>query len=441
MTAAVGLPLANGETLARAQRAALTVFAIRIGGAALAYGTQVLLARFMGRAEYGLFALAWVWIAILGHGCLLGVAQSVCRFVPHYRARGELDLARGFLHGGALHAVTSGVAAAALGAAVLWLSQGTLDRSHLLAFGLALAVLPLFAVQDYIEGVARSFGWIGLAIAPLYLLRQGLIATAFAGAVFLGAPAEAWVALAGALGAVPLALAVQAWIMRRRLQAALQAGARAYRFRLWAAASLPIALVDLTTLGLSYIDVILLGVFLPPEVVGVYFAATRILQFVVFAQYAASAATAQRFADAQARGDRATLAALVTRTARLTAGLTFLTGLGVLAAAPLLLGLFGPAFSSSLPILSVLIGGVVLQSAFGPAEDLLNMLGQERACALASGIVLALAAVLNCILIAPFGVMGAAAAMATAAVTRGVALSVVARRRLGIATTVLGTGA
>jgi O-antigen/teichoic acid export membrane protein len=441
VTAAVGLPLANGDTLAGAQRAALTVFAIRIGGAALAYATQVLLARFMGQTEYGIFALAWVWVAILGHGCLLGVAQSVCRFVPHYRARGEFDLARGFLRGGVLHAAISGTVTAAAGAAVLWFARGTLDGGHLWAFAFALAVLPLFAVQDYVEGVARSFAWIGLAIAPLYLLRQGLIAASFAAAVLLGAPAQAWVALACALGAVTIALAIQGTVILGRLREALEAGGRAYRLRLWAAASLPMALVDLTTLGLSYIDVILLGFFLPPEAVGVYFAATRILQFVVFAQYAASAATAQRFADAEARGDRATLSALVTRTARLTGGLTLLTGIGVLAAAPLLLALFGPAFASSLPVLAILIGGVVLQSAFGPAEDLLNMLGQERACALASGLVLALAAGLNCVLIPQFGVMGAAAAMATAAVCRGVALSLLARRRLGVATTVLGTGA
>ena len=441
MTAAVGIPLADGDTLAGAQRAALTVFAIRIGGAGLAYGTQVLLARFMGQAEYGVFALAWVWIAILGHGCLLGVAQSVCRFVPQYRARGELELARGFLRGGALHALTSGAVTAAIGGAVLWAVGASLDRSHVWAFAAALAVLPLFAAQDFVEGVARSFAWIGLAIAPLYLLRQGLIAVTFAAAVFLGVPAEAWVALACALGAVTVALGVQGWLIRHRLREALEAGPRAYRLRLWAAASLPMALVDLTTLGLSYIDVILLGFFLPPEAVGVYFAATRILQFVVFAQYAASAATAQRFADAEARGDRATLAALVTRTARLTGGLTLLTGAGVLAAAPLLLALFGPAFASSLPVLAILIGGVVLQSTFGPAEDLLNMLGQERACALASGLVVALAAGLNCLLIPHFGVMGAASAMATAAVCRGVALSLLARRRLGVATTILGAAA
>src|SRR3954469_1026719 len=99
VTAAVGLSFAKGETLARAQASALGVLAIRIAGAGLAYGAQVLLARLLGKAKYGVFAAVWVWIIILGHGSLWGFGQSVCRFVPTYRARGELDLVprhRGF---------------------------------------------------------------------------------------------------------------------------------------------------------------------------------------------------------------------------------------------------------------------------------------------------------------------------------------------------------
>src|SRR3954453_11185322 len=46
-----------------------------------------------------------------------------------------------------------------------------------------------------------------------------------------------------------------------------------------------------------------------------------------------------------------------------------------------LLALFGPGLSASVGLLAILIGGVVLQSAFGPAEDLLNMLGDRpQAC-------------------------------------------------------------
>lgn len=444
VTAAVGLPLdkddasPDGEALAQARHAALLVLAIRIVGAGLAYGTQVLLARLMGRTEYGVFAMVWVWIAILGHGSLWGVGQSVCRFVPYHRARGELDLARGFLAGGALFVLASAMVTMAVGGGMLWFGRDLIEESHLWPFALALAVLPLFSLQDYVEGIARSFGWTGLAIAPIYLLRQGSIAVLMVAAVVAGAPAEAWVAIGCTVTALVLSLVVQTALVVARLRREFSRGPRRYRFTEWATASLPIAFVDLTTLGLSSIDVILLGFFLPPEAVGVYFAATRIVQFVLFAQYATSAATAQRFADAEARGDRVTLTILVTRTARLTGLITLLASLGVLAAAPLLLRLFGPGFSASLGVLAILVGGILAQSAFGPAEDVLNMLGAERVCALVSLAALGVAFVLNLVLIPQFGVTGAAIAMALAAAGRGLALARVAQARLGISTHVFG---
>ena len=68
MTATVDLPFVGRTALAEAERAALSVFVIRIVGAALAYGAQVLLARLLGKAEYGVFATVWVWTNVLGHG-------------------------------------------------------------------------------------------------------------------------------------------------------------------------------------------------------------------------------------------------------------------------------------------------------------------------------------------------------------------------------------
>ena len=438
MTAAVGLSLGKGETLARAQASALVVLAIRVAGAGLAYGAQVFLARLLGKAEYGVFATVWVWVIVLGHGSLWGIGQSVCRFVPTYRARGEWDLARGFLAGGAAFVLVSGLLTAALGGLALWFARDGLAPAYLWSFAFAMAVVPLFAVQDYAEGVARSFGWMGLAIAPLYIVRQGLIIVAVAGAVlFLGVSAEPWLAVVCTLVATAVALAAQGVILVRRLRRAAPDGPRAYRWRAWAAASLPIALVDLTACGFNFVDVVLLGFFLPPEAVAVYFAATRILQFVIFVQYAATAATAQRFAEAWAHEDHDTLRALVVRTARLASLATLAVGAAVLAAAPLLLGLFGPGFSASAGVLAILIGGVALQSAFGPAEDLLNMLGGERLCALISVACLALAVGLCLALIPAFGVTGAAIAMAVSNVARGFALSLAARGRLGLATHVL----
>jgi O-antigen/teichoic acid export membrane protein len=435
--AAAGALRTDADALVRARRAGIAVFAVRIAAAGLAYGTQVLMARLMGEAGYGVFATAWVWIAILGHASLWGLSQSMSRFLPQYRARGELDLARGFLAGGAVAALVSACVAAAIGAALLWLSRGRLGEGPLLALGLALATVPIFAVQDYLQAIARSQNWPVLAMAPPYIVRQALVGAAMLAAVAFGAPADPAVAVGCTLIATAVAVIVQAAALLRRLDRALLIGSRRYRPREWAMATLPMGFVDLTLLLFNAIDVLVLGVFFPPEAVGIYFAATRILQLVLFAQYAATAATAPRFAEAWTRGDHDGLRALIRATVRLTSLASLAIGGGLLLVAPWLLDLFGPGFGASLGALAILVCAVAVQSAFGPGEDLLNMLGAEWLCARVSFGALVLAVALNLALIPAYGVIGAAMATGIAMVGRGAALSAAARWRLGLATHLL----
>lgn len=437
---AAALPAADrvdGGLIARAQASALTVLAIRVAGAGLAYATQVLFARLMGKADYGVFATVWVWTAILGHSSLWGASTAVCRFVPEHRASGDLALVRGFLVGGAGFAAASALVTSAGLGAVLLLWGEAIGAAHAAPLAVALLVVPLFALQDFVEGTARSFNWTTLAIAPIYLLRQGLIAALMVGAVLAGMPATPGTALLCTLAAVAVSLAVQGALLWRALRPVLPRGPLRFETRAWARASLPMAFVDITILGLNFVDVLILGLLMPPEAVAVYFAATRLLQFAVFVQYAATAATAQRFAEAGARGDRATLRALGVRTARLTALATTATAGAILALAPWLLALFGEGFGASLPALAILLAGVALSTAFGPGETLLTMLGHERACAGATLAAFGLAIGLNLLLIPAYGLLGAALAMAASGLARGAMLGWVARRRLGFPVHVL----
>lgn len=423
-----------GLVLAQVQRAAFGVLLARVAAAGCAYVAQVLMARLMGGAEYGIFATVWVWIAILGHASTWGLGQAACRFVPAYRAVGDLDQARGFLAAGAAFALASGLATAGVAGALLALAGEAIGPERVVPFTVALLVLPLFALQDYAEGVARSFGWPLLAIAPPYLLRQGLVMAAMLGAMALGAPAEAWVAVACTLSATALSLAVQATLLLRRLARTLPPGGRRYPWRLWARSALPMALVDLTGSGFNFVDMLVLGTLMPPAAIGAYFAATRIQQLVVFIQFAASAATIQHLAAAQARGDRAGLLALVRRRTALATLSTLAIGSGIVAASPVLLALFGPGFAVGVPVLAVLVAGLAVQSALGPAEDLLTMLGGERACAAVSAGMLLVAALAIPPCVHAFGLIGAALAMAATGIARAVLLALVAHRRLGIAT-------
>src|SRR5215207_2570287 len=156
-TAAAGALRTDGDALSRARRSAVAVFAIRVAAAGLAYGTQVLLARAMGKEGYGVFATAWVWIARSSAMPRSAASGFACAgSCPSIGSGARLDLARGFLIAGAGVAIEGGIGIAALGAGALWALRDLVSGDYLLPLAVALCVVPVFALQDYVEGEARS---------------------------------------------------------------------------------------------------------------------------------------------------------------------------------------------------------------------------------------------------------------------------------------------
>src|ERR1700676_3243780 len=81
------------------KRLAGTIFVIRVISAALAYLSQILLARWMGGSDYGVYVYVWTWVLLLGSMMDFGISASAQKIIPEYRAGGEQALLRGFLSG------------------------------------------------------------------------------------------------------------------------------------------------------------------------------------------------------------------------------------------------------------------------------------------------------------------------------------------------------
>ena len=75
----------RGEKAA-SRRMALVAFVIRIVSAALAFVSQIILARIMGEFEYGIFVFVWVLVVLFGNLSCLGFHTAVIRFLPQYKA-------------------------------------------------------------------------------------------------------------------------------------------------------------------------------------------------------------------------------------------------------------------------------------------------------------------------------------------------------------------
>ncbi len=412
--------------------AALKVLIIRCVGAALAYASQVLLARVLGQTDYGIFALVWVWILVLGHLSPLGFAQAVCRFAPHYGARNEKDLLRGFLQTGALFVAGAALLIAAFGGAILWFAAPLIETVYVLPFAIALIVFPLFALQDYVENIARAFNWTVVAITPPFIIRHGLIGAGVLSVYVVGMPVSASVAIGVVLAATLVSLLIQIGFVWIRLRKIVSAGPRRHRFGEWFKTSFPLVFVDGTLILFSNADILILSLFVEPATIAVYFAASRILQLVAFVQYAATAATAQRFTALNAHGNEAGLSLLARTTTRLTLIASVGAAIVIYLAAPFLLDLFGEGFDGAMPVLAILMVGLIAQAFAGPGEDLLNMLGEERACAATCVAALILNVGLNFALIPTLGIVGAAIATAASVAVRSLILTFLVKQRLGL---------
>jgi len=425
--------LAGGSSEASlTRRLAGIIFIIRVLSAALAYLSQILLARWMGGSDYGIYVYVWTWVLLLGSMMDFGISSSAQKIIPEYRTHGDHVRLRGFLSGSRWMTFAVSAALSLLLAGLVTLLSPWIEADEIVPLYIGCLTLPAFVVANTQDGIARAHDWMRLGLMPQFIVRQGLIIALTAGVFAAGLDLGATAAMAASAGAVWIAMLGQMFVLNRRLGQHIAPGRRAYDFRGWLAVSLPILLVESFYLLLSYTDVLVLQQFRPSEEVGVYFAVVKTLALVSFIHYAMSATTAHRFAEYNALGDKARLSAYVAHAINWTFWPSLAATIALLALGKPLLWLFGPQFVAGYDIMFVAAIGLVVRSAIGPVERLLNMLGHQHICAAAYAAAFGMNVVLCLLLVPRFGGHGAAAATSISLSFETVLLFWIVRSRLGL---------
>lgn len=422
----------------RTGRAALNAFAVRIMSAGIAYFSQVLLARWMGSADYGVFVWVWIWVLILGGLSSLGMNITLIRFVPEYEEQGRHDLLRGVLVGSRIVTFLISAGVAGLGILGLMVAGDYVSSQYVLPLYLALFCLPAYTLTDLHDGVGRAKSWINLALVPPYVLRPLLILIGMVLARALGLPMTATTAAGCAIAATWSASILQLVLIERRLGRSIPGGARVYDARTWVRTSAPIWFITACELLIQNTDVLVLSRYISPSEVGIYFAALKTISLIAFVHYAVGSAIAGRLSTLNARGDREQLAATIRDGANWTFWPSLIGAIVLLILGKPLLSLFGPEFTAGYPAMFVLVIGLLFRASVGPAEYVLRMLGQQTACAMILGGTAALNIMLNLALVPQFGMMGAASATSISLVVATCAFLAIAQRRLGLSIAVWG---
>jgi O-antigen/teichoic acid export membrane protein len=269
-------------------------------------------------------------------------------------------------------------------------------------------------------------------------LRQ-VVLLALMGAVYaLGRRTDAATTMALTFVALWSCTLGQLVVLDRRLATVVEPGPKAYAVRAWLKTSLPISLVEGFYYLLAYTDVIVLSQFRAPTEVAVYYAAAKTLSLVAFIYFAVAQTVAHKFTEYHVTGDRKRLDDYVAHAIRLTFWPSLGLILVILALGVPLLRMFGTGFEAGYYLMFIIAIGLLARAAVGPAERLLNMLNQRRACALIYAASFSINLALCIGLIPRLGLTGAAIASASTLVFESICLFYVAKYRLGFHCLIFG---
>ncbi len=399
----------------------------RLGGAVLAFVTQVFLARWLGAAELGVYVFAISTAILLATVTGMGLPSAAMRFIGTGLAKDDNSMRLGYIrYGRRIILLVSVVVAAA--AAVL-VSYAQADANTLL---LAILCVPVFALIRFNDGVAHGHSWIRLTFIPNALLRPALLLLVAAAIWLSGYHLNANTVIVAHLFIMILVCWIQFAVLDRLLKPDFERVEPKYEAAFWTRASLPMLITVLMNSYLPELSVILVGLYVPSEEVAVFNAGVRIAFMISFGVLAVDAIVMPRLARLHASGSTDSMQMLVSRAVLLKAAGAVLAVILLFVFGKSILRLFGDEFVAGYEIMLLLAVAQLAIALTGAGAGILNATGHQDRCLLVFLVSLVILVILNIVLLPILGVIGAGVALLVAITIRQVWLNVIVIQRLGI---------
>jgi O-antigen/teichoic acid export membrane protein len=401
------------DTSRRHIRGSALLFAGRLSSVAVNFATQVLIVRYLSKADFGVFAYGLALVSMGQSVAVLGLDKAVSRFLPIYDEQRAHDKLLG-----ALLLVTATIVA--LGAAIIALVFGLhgLLGGPAAGGGTATTVLliiillaPVQALDDILMSTFAVFTRPRAIFFRKYVLAPGLRLTAIL--VVIAGQGDVRGLAVGYVAAGALGVAAYGAMLIRTLRAQGIVGTvpvRSVRVpaREIYGFALPLLAVDLMFVVMNGSNVVMLGWYGNATDVADYRVVQPAAHLNVLVMTSFTLLFTPMASRLFARDDKAGIQELYWRTAVWIAVFSFPVFAATFALShTLTVGMFGEQYASSAPILALLSLGYYFSAALGFNGLTLRVYGLVRY----SVVIAVLAAIaniaLNLVLIPRYGALGA----------------------------------
>ena len=417
--------------VARVARGAGISTAGQGAGRVLGYATQSALARGLGRESFGLYTLGVAVVTAAQIISQFGLDNGVVRYVAHYRAQGDTARVRGTI----LQAVGLTFAFSLVVAVAIFFGAGTIagffdpDLEPVVrAFAFA---VPFFALMSIICWATQGFQTVAYATYTQQILRPLIYLLLVIGVYFVGA------SLVGIVAAYVISMALGVLIglffLRRLFPPLLNFRTRPkFETRALFGVSVPMSVSRATQYANNWTAILVLGIFQPAGVVGLFQAAFRTATFATLVRFAFNGIFSPIISNLHAQENTEDLGRLYKDVTRWTfTGAFAIFLLIVLLTSEILTVFGGKEYAAGATALIIVAFAQLFSTSVGPANRMLAMTDNQTVLMIITTIG-ALTGVAVCFALIPdFGMIGAAIGAAAAILTENTATLIFVRRRLG----------
>ena len=436
MTQSQSLPSeSKSNTLALAQSSAIALI-LQFSGVALIYLMQVLLARWMGKSEYGVYEYVITWSLLLAVPTSLGFPRAVVRLINEYRVQQEWGQLRGLILGSWGLTILTGLFLSLVGTGLIFIVERYHHLAALSVFLIGVWIIPLQGLVLLQEDMARGAESLVLAYGPtkviwpaLVMLGGGLLWHYHHG---LNSIPMTWVAL----GTLLSVLVIQAGLIWSQVERNVEPASPVFLPRTWLQVSLPLLLYRAFRELLVQTDVLMIGSIIGTAAVGIYSPASKTALWVGFVLQTINLAIAPTFTVLHVKGDRDALQEIISMVTKWIFWSSSAIAILLIVFAKPILGIFGPEFVDAHWALKILVIGQLINALSGSVGNLLSMTGYQNKLMLVSSCTALLNLILNAIFIPLWGIVGAALTTAFTLSIWNIWLAVIVIRHLKVNPTV-----
>lgn len=410
---------------------------LKVGSVALSLGIQLALARTLGPGGYGEYSYIIAWANLLVLVATVGLDEASLRFVAEYWQHRETGLLLGFRTRTIQLVAIAGVVVGATWIVVVAATGlgGETASLHSYLFG-ALLIIPLAAVRLR-SATARALGLPLKGLVPqVIMVRALLLCAVLVLWVTAAEKTSAEVVLLAHAAAAGSAFLYSQFLVNSRISDVADEEEQ-YATKEWLRVASPLLVVGGTNYTIKRADIIILGLFVDRDKVGVYSLATKLAGLSLFGLQAVNAIVAPRIRRLQVSGDQERFQQYIARASGIIFALTVILALGLAGLGRPVIKLFGSEFLGAYPLLLILLLGQCANAMAGAVGYLMNLTGNEMLSAKVFAVTAVLSVSLLILAIPRYGLVGAAAVTAGTTAVWNVWLALLVKQRVGVDPTVI----